>query len=218
MMKPMQQWTTKEVANWLYCTGFADQTEHFKSITGLDLLGMSDSLPDELLRTLGSDLLEKLLQQIDFAKSIQQHCDDAGGLGDDTATPEELAATLARVTVEKQEIEKELALKDETIKQIQQKMDETFDHLDSEGVQHSAYPEERLLGVVHRHETESLQMKERHTQEIRAEELVIRQNRRQMEERSKESSSLASSLPSREAPPLGRRHFRQEPVSSHRFN
>ena len=200
-MKPMKEWTTKEVANWLYCTGFVDNEETRKLSaligSGLDLYEMPETENHELVELIGKDVMEKLLQQIEFAKSLEQH-------GSTDEMTKELAAALDKLTLEKIQMEKELVTKDEKIAELEQKVVEL-----SHTIHPDKHPEDRLLAMEHRHEVERKRMEERHEQETKIAETEIRYDRSIEEEN--------ELRPDKGVPQPGKRHFKEEPTGLHRF-
>jgi len=236
MMKPMKEWTTEEVANWLYCAGFmngsggsgggvddAADADHdddddgetrkkvfalFQSVSGLELQDMpNDKHHDKLVTLIGQDAVEKLLKQIEFTKSIEQYNNSdavtattASASASATST-KDLIASLEKVTLEKDQMEKEMALKDEVIAQLQQK------------VEPDKHFEDELLAMEHRHEVERKRMEERHEREIQATETEVEISRSHSIEHQDEHDSP----PDEGLPQLGKRHFKEEPTDLHRF-
>lgn len=204
----MKQWTVEEVAVWLHCIGVAvadddDDDDHhhhnnnlFKTTTGLDLCDIA-SRTEELVRVLGTDQTEKLLQMVEFTKSIHDH---AGGEDVD-----ELTATLENVILEKEQMEKELAIKNAMIKELEKQVkDLTATTRSQDKQQH--HPEDRVLAMEHRHEQERRQMEEHQELETRVEELNIRHDRK-----------VSAELTGKESLHLGKRHFKEQAVDIHRY-
>jgi hypothetical protein len=186
-MKPMKQWTVQEVAIWLQCIGLADKTDHFKSLTGSDLCEMPSLTRDHLIRALGEDQANELIQKIEFADSIYRNKNE-----------QELILALERLTSEKEQLEKESIVKDRRIADLEQTVNDRSQE---------NHPVDHLLAIEHRHEEERRRMEERHEQEIPMEETEILHNRKlELEKQHREVIHFG-----------GKRHFQESPTDIHRF-
>jgi hypothetical protein len=146
----MEQWTVEEVAIWLICIGLADnKVERFKNVAGPDLSTITKE--DLIGLGLDQDQAERLLQHVEFTKSV--------------SNLEELAAELEAVKLAKKELEEQLVAKDEKISELEKLTGD------------DGNPEDHLLAMEHRHEIERRRLEEHHEGELRVEEIDIHHKR-----------------------------------------